>query len=368
MSTLTPTLVQPGVLRHSPWDALLVSLALVHGAALLAFPGFAVVALGLWWNSNTIAHNFVHRPFFRWRWLNGLFAHYLSVLLGIPQSIWRGRHLAHHAGIGWRPKPNPQMAAEVLMVLALWVYLATFHGTFFLTAYVPGYAAGLGLCWLHGYYEHRRGTISHHGFWYNLLFFNDGYHVEHHARPGAHWTALPGQVRRDAATSHWPAVLRWLDALSLEGLERGVLRSTWLQRFLLDRHERAFRRLIPALPESPRVAIVGGALFPRTLLVLRHLLPGASFVIIDQSAENIAVARDRAGPDVCFVCASYDPDMANECDILIFPLAFSGDRMAIYRAPPASLVFVHDWIWRPRGASVVISWLLLKRLNLLRPR
>ncbi len=368
MSTLTPSLVQPGVLRHSPWDALLVSLALVHGAVLLAVPGFAVVALGLWWNSNTISHNFVHRPFFRWRWLNGLFALYLSVLLGIPQSIWRGRHLAHHAGVAWRPKPNLQMATEVLLVLALWAYLAIYHWTFFVAAYVPGYAAGLALCWLHGYYEHQRTTTSHYGFWYNLLFFNDGYHVEHHLRPGAHWTTLPRLVQRDATTSRWPAVLRWLDVLSLEGLERGVLFSTWLQRFMLRRHEQAFCRLLPALPESPRVTIVGGALFPRTLLVLRHLLPGASFVIIDKSTENIALARDRAGPDVRFVCASYNPDIVDKCDILVFPLAFSGDRTTIYRAPPVPLVFVHDWIWRPHGASVVISWLLLKRLNLVRPR
>jgi hypothetical protein len=27
---------------------------------------------------------------------------------------------------------------------------------------------------------------------------------------------------------------------------------------------------------------------------------------------------------------------------------------------------VHDWLWRPRGRSVVVSLLLLKRLNLVR--
>jgi hypothetical protein len=332
----------------------------------LLVPSFAVVAVGLWWNSNTIAHNFVHRRFFRWRWLNALFALYLSGLLGVPQSIWRGRHLAHHAGIAWRLKPSRQMVAEVGLVLAVWGFLATFHGLFFLRAYLPGYALGLGLCWLQGHYEHQRGTISHYGFWYNLLFFNDGYHVEHHARPGAHWTYLPRQVQRGATTSPWPAVLRWLDALSLEGLERGVLRSAWLQRLLLDRHERAFRRLLPALPYAPRIAIVGGGLFPRTLQVLQRLLPKATFVVIDQSAENIAIARAWAGPDVRFVCAAYDPVMAAECDVVIFPLAYHGDRAAIYRSPPAPIVFVHDWIWRRRGPSAVISWLLLKRLNLVR--
>src|SRR5579864_5782832 len=219
MTTATLDVARPGILRHSPWDALLVVLAAAHGALLLVgvWSGnhaltVAVIAVGLWWNSNTIAHNFIHRPFFCSRVLNALFALYLSALLGVPQSLWRDRHLAHHAGVAWRLRLSRQMTAEGLLVVALWGALATFQGTFFLTTYLPGYGLGLGLCWLHGYYEHDRETISHHGFVYNLLFFNDGYHVEHHARPGTHWTDLPGQIRPDAPTSRWPAVLRWLDA------------------------------------------------------------------------------------------------------------------------------------------------------------
>jgi hypothetical protein len=34
-------------------------------------------------------------------------------------------------------------------------------------------------------------------------------------------------------------VLRWLDAFSLESLERAVLRSAWRQRYVLAAHERA---------------------------------------------------------------------------------------------------------------------------------
>ena len=377
MSTATLRVARRGVLRHSPWDALLVALAAAHGALLLtvawsgdhataqgaAARGLAVVAVGLWWNSNTVAHNFIHRPFFRGRALNALFALYLSALLGVPQALWRDRHLAHHAGVAWRLRPSRQLAAEVLLVLAVWGALATFYGTFFLTTYLPGYALGLGLCWLHGYYEHSRGTVSHYGFWYNLLFFNDGYHVEHHAQPGAHWTELPRRARRDAAASRWPAVLRWLDALSLEGLERAVLRSARLQRFVLGRHERAFRRLLPPLPAAPRVAIVGGGLFPRTLLVLRRLLPDASFVVIDRSAENLAVARALAPAGVRFEHACYDPALVRGFDMAVFPLAFVGDRAAIYSHPPAPTVLVHDWVWRRRGTGAVVSWLLLKRLN-----
>src|SRR5919108_4756005 len=87
-----------GILRHSPWDALLVGLSFLHAGVLLTLPSLPVIAIGLWWNANTIAHNFIHRPFFRARGLNRLYSIYLSALLGIPQSLWRERHLQHHAG------------------------------------------------------------------------------------------------------------------------------------------------------------------------------------------------------------------------------------------------------------------------------
>jgi hypothetical protein len=327
-----------------------------------------VLALGLWWNSNTISHNFIHRPFFRARALNALFGLYLTVLLGVPQSVWRARHLAHHAGVRWRPRLSRRTAVEVALVLALWGTLLAWHPWFFLTAYVPGYLLGLCLCSLHGHYEHAGGgTVSHHGTLYNLLFFNDGYHVEHHARPGLHWTLLSARARPGRRTSRWPAVLRWLDLVSLEGLERWVLRSPRLQRFVLDRHRRAFGKLLPPLPAAPRVCVVGGGLFPRTLLVLRQLLPQAQFVVIDRSADNIATARPFLGEKVRFVHEVYDPSHAEGCDLVVFPLAYAGDRAAVYRQPPAPLVVVHDWVWRRRGAGVVVSLLLLKRLNLVRP-
>src|SRR5687768_4221340 len=121
MSTGTLSAARRGILRHSARDALLVGLAGAHCALLLAAPGLVVVAVGLWWGSNTVAHQFIHRPFFRPRALNVLFALFLSALLGVPQSIWRDRHLAHHAGVPWRLRPSRQMAAEVLLVVSLWV-------------------------------------------------------------------------------------------------------------------------------------------------------------------------------------------------------------------------------------------------------
>src|SRR5437868_13223723 len=123
MSTAHPLPERQGVLRHSRWDALPVALAALHGAALLAAPVAPVVALGLWWNSNTVAHYFLHRPFFRSRVLNVVFSLYLSVLLGVPQTLWRERHLAHHAGRPWRLRLTGQLCVETVLVLALWAGL-----------------------------------------------------------------------------------------------------------------------------------------------------------------------------------------------------------------------------------------------------
>jgi hypothetical protein len=389
-------LPRQGILRYSRWDALLVVLALAQGALLLAVPLLPVVALGLWWNCNTIAHCFIHRPFFRSAKLNTLFALYETALVGVPQTIWRGRHLAHHAGTAWRFRLTGRVAVELLIVLSLWSALLVWAPRFFLTVYVPGYVLGLALCYLHGYYEHRDGTTSHYGAVYNFLFFNDGYHVEHHANPSTHWTELrargasqarapqlcarccsplagaagsQGAAASPPSVSPWPAVLRWFDAFSLDGLERWVLRWPLLQRFVLRCHQRAFRKLLPAFAQPPRVCIVGGGLFPRTLLVLQRLLPQARFRVVDRSAENLALAQALLpnGADLEVVHEEYEPARLDGADLVVFPLAFIGDRAAIYHRPPAPFVLVHDWLWRRRGRGTVVSWLLLKRLNLVQP-
>jgi hypothetical protein len=253
---------------------------------------------------------------------------------------------------------------DLVAVIALWGALLVFAPGFMLAVYLPGFVIGLGLCYLQGHYEHARGTVSHYGSLYNFLMFNDGYHVEHHARPGAHWRDLCREREGEANASRWPPVLRWLDCLNLCALERLVLRVPALQRFVLERHERALRSLATRLPPVHRVGIVGGGLFPRTALILRQLLPHSRLVLIDMSADNLAVARRFLDGEVEFINKRFEPAVECQFDLLIIPLAFEGDRRTIYDRPPASAVLVHDWIWRRRGASVIVSWLLLKRLNL----
>jgi hypothetical protein len=361
-------LAWPRVPRALRWDTVMLALAAAHAAVLLMMPAAPVIALGLWWNSNTISHNFIHRPFFRRRSANLLFAAYLSVLLGIPHSLWRDRHLAHHAGIQRRPRLSGELALETILVLSVWAAMAALAPAFFVSVYLPGYIAGLLLCALHGYYEHAHGATSHYGKLYNLLFFNDGYHVEHHARPGVHWTRLPECREQAAHASRWPAPLRWLEVFSLEALEQLVLRSPLLQRFVLCTHTRAFRGILGELPHVKRIAIVGGGLFPRTALILEKLLPGSRITIIDANHANLDRARALLGTaKIEYLQERYAaPDRA-PYDLLVIPLSFDGDRDAIYARPPAPAVIVHDWIWRKRGASRIVSIALLKRINLVRP-
>lgn len=362
-------------MRHSKWDGLLIVLSLLHAAVLLVAPSAPVIALGLWWTSNTVSHNFVHLPFFGSRVLNRLYSIYLSLLTGIPQSVWRVRHLAHHGVTVVHARDGDrdavyyplQRSTETGAVLTLWTLVASVDLRFFLGVYLPGYAAGLTLCAIHGHFEHVRGTISHYGLLYNRAFFNDGYHVEHHRKPETHWTRLPDYAGAATHTSRWPAVLRWLEAVNLELLERCVLRSKALQRLVLRTHEAAFRVLLPKLPTPRTVKIVGGGIFPRTALILRRLLPDARITIVDASAANLETAKSFLDGEVRFVHAVYEPAVEDGADLVVIPLAFIGDRAAAYQPRTAGATLIHDWLWARQAEGVRVSLLLLKRLNLVRP-
>ena len=191
-----------GIWRFSPSDARLVALAALHAAILVVWPVAPVIAVGVWWNSNTIAHNFIHRPFFRSTGMNHLFSAALSVLLGVPQALWRERHLAHHAGGPWRLR-IPTMVSETALIVCLlgrrWRGCGRVSSCW-LSSWI---SAGLVLCAMQGHWEHAVGQpVSHYGRVYNFLFFNDGYHAEHHATPGIHWSDLRMLRRRVRLPAH----------------------------------------------------------------------------------------------------------------------------------------------------------------------
>lgn len=73
-----------------------------------------------------------------------------------------------------------------------------------LVAYLPAYFLALTLVNVQNYYRHYGAdpgnrvadSVSHYGWLYNLVTFNDGYHQEHHLKPNAHWSQLPEVYRR----------------------------------------------------------------------------------------------------------------------------------------------------------------------------
>jgi hypothetical protein len=334
------------------------------------------IAVGVWWSANTVSHLFIHRPFFGTRAANAWFAALLTALLGFPQSLWRDRHLAHHRNAAYRFRFTREMAAQLAIVATMWLAMAWWAPQFFALVYLPGYAGGLLLCAAHGHYEHVGGTTSHYGWIYNTLCFNDGYHVEHHRHPSAPWWTLPRYREAGSRASAWPAPVRWLDLHALvwpfwlEALERLVLRSPRLQRWMVRSHARAFERLLANSPSPRHVVIVGGGLFPRTALVFKALAPDARLTIVDSSAPNLECARAFLGDDsIHYVHEHFIQRSAfciQHCDLLVIPLAFEGDKRPLYASPPAN-VLIHDWIWRARGVSRLVSPLLLKRINLVKP-
>jgi hypothetical protein len=355
------------VSRAGVEHAAFIGLSIAHAAAVVLVPHPIVIGIGLWWNANTISHNFIHRPFFAAAAANRLYAFFLSLMLGLPQTLWRDRHLLHHAE---DPRPARLRAAsqiELAGIGAMWTCFAIVAPAWFLWAYLPGWALGLGLCYLQGHYEHAHGTTSHYGRIYNFFFFNDGYHVEHHRNPASTWIDLKQSPVPGARQSRWPPVLRWLDVFSLDGLERIVLRSAVLQRVIIAAHESAIRALAANITHTVRsIAIVGGGLFPRSAIVARRVWPDAAIRVIDAEADHLEIARPLLPTDVALEHRRFIPchEDDGDVDLVIVPLAYDGTRDALYRQPSAPAVLIHDWIWRRRGRGAIVSWWLLKRINL----
>lgn len=360
--------------RMSVADAVLVLSPLIVGALVATRPSILLIAFATWWVANTSAHNFIHRPFFAHVIANRAYSLLLTMVIGIPQTIWCDRHLAHHARRRWSLNVTTQLIRETLVLACVWIVLTATAPGFVVAVYAPGLGLGLVFCAIQGHYEHAHGLTSHYGRLYNLLCFNDGYHVEHHAYPGVHWRTLPARVA-DTRASRWPALLRWLEIPWLDALERLVLHSHFLQRHVLHVHRRAFARLLPDVGHVSHVAIVGGGLFPRTALIIRDLVPSARIVIIDASVENLRRAQAWISKDAALErrtvleCRTYPASGdLSDCsyDLVVVPLAFRGNREVFYRCPVTTTI-VHDWVWRPRGRTAVVSALLLKRLNVVIP-
>ena len=329
---------------------MLIGLSFAYAALLLSAPSIPLIAIGLWWTANTVAHNFIHTPFFRSRALNrGVLAVPVGADGRSAESVARPASAASPRAAR---TPGIRLARPDVRRGRSWtrdVAVETGRGPDVVgrggggrsgssswASMLPGYLAGLGLCSLQGHFEHARGTTSHYGWLYNWCFFNDGYHAEHHLRPGEHWTRLPSQPlrrraraaggRRCSAGSTRSASSRWsAGCCGRRGSSGSCSRPTSARS----------RRCCRGLPPIHRVTIVGGGLYPRSALILRRLLPDATLTIVDAKPEHLEIASAFLPGDVELEHRLFDAAVPEPADLVVIPLAFIGDRDRVYRHPPA---------------------------------
>jgi fatty acid desaturase len=219
-------------------------------------------------NFQCVAHNHIHNPFFRSRRLNSAFSVFNSLLIGGPHSLYRIHHLHHHkynndavdpetgttkdltstwrfspwrwreesllsyAFIGYfrsdfgfllrevrRKGQLPWVIGESAALLALLIAIGLLNLRGLLIFYLPVWYLGNAAAQAENYLEHygafpgsrKTDSVSSYGRVYNLIWFNNGYHQEHHYRPQVHWTRIPEvkpllppeSERRVARGAHW---------------------------------------------------------------------------------------------------------------------------------------------------------------------
>lgn len=236
-------------MKYSGYDSILVLLLLIQ-LAVLVTPFFLSLSLPvlifiillnvflMGTNYQCIAHNFIHLPFFKSATFNSIFSMLNSIGLGVPQSIYRLHHLNHHRfnnrpdgdmsstyrfgknnqeenifsysllGIvrtdltGLYRKASKDSRLPLLETLALFIFLAAFsylNWKLFLLYLVPSYLGGQFFAVWENYCEHHfanpndrlRDSVSCYNAFYNFIWFNNGYHQEHHYSPQVHWLQVP---------------------------------------------------------------------------------------------------------------------------------------------------------------------------------
>jgi fatty acid desaturase len=208
---------------------------------------FIAIMGSYFWNLQSISHNFIHNPFFTSPWLNRAYSVLETIAIGVPHVFYHHYHMNHHWGDndtkgkdgttkdwssiyrygkgdqpeafwkyclvsffrvevgpvirtvarhGWRELA--QAAVESIVLAAFWITMCLVDWQYFAFFYVPSYYLGWVVSYAEGYLEHygcRPGnyfanSVSSYNWLYNLVWFNNGYHQEHHWDPKVHWTKM----------------------------------------------------------------------------------------------------------------------------------------------------------------------------------
>ncbi|MFQ3245204.1 MAG: fatty acid desaturase [Arenicella sp.] len=99
------------------------------------------------------------------------------------------------------PKKKGGAKLAILEMACLIVFLAVIFSIDWQYGFIVLLVLYLGqaLSFTENYAEHGNtintsnldNSVSSYTDWYNLIWFNNGYHQEHHYRPQVHWTKVP---------------------------------------------------------------------------------------------------------------------------------------------------------------------------------
>lgn len=182
----------------------------------------------------------------------------LMASIGALGAFTRGWRVGdrEHALLDLAAKSRRRRAAELRQIqldrAAQFVAVGALVGMswkWVLTCYVPAVLVAFALVNVQNYYEHYGAipenrfadSVSYYGGLYNLLFFNDGYHQEHHLQPRRHWSRLPSVTRT------------WAEKLG--ATDRVISTAPAIVGFAYRRRPLLHRRPVPAPREqdsSPR--------------------------------------------------------------------------------------------------------------------
>jgi fatty acid desaturase len=223
---------------------------------------FIAVTWSYCWNLQCISHNFIHNPFFSNAWLNRAYSVMETFALGVPHVFYHHYHMNHHFGdndakgpdgttkdwssiyrYGKDGKPEAfwryclvsffrvavgpvievvirhgrkevlQAIVETIALAGFWLTMILVNWRYFVLFYLPSYYLGWVLSYAEGYLEHYRcqpgnyfaNSVSSYNWLYNFVWFNNGYHQEHHWDPKMHWTrmkVLHKQIKPQLVANH----------------------------------------------------------------------------------------------------------------------------------------------------------------------
>lgn len=156
-----------------------------------------------------------------------------------------------------------------------------------------------------------------------------------------------------------------------------VLNSSYLQKRGIENTRDAIQTLLENRTlknhKSYRyqtIHIVGGSVFPRTVIAMRELYPNAKIIVTEQFQHHIDLAKEylRAHHyptgNITFIHGKFTADHSLPCDLIILPLDYEGEMPT--NAPViVQHLFLTD---TPSDDSTLFSYLNMSNMHLYEPR